>query len=43
MGYDFVDHHSHQMGTSVWDRVLRAAVAMPKIGEEGLGEFTKYM
>ena len=43
VGYDFVDHHSHQMGTSVWDKVLRAAVAMPKIGDEGLGEFTKYM
>lgn len=43
VGYDFVDSHSHQMGTSVWDRVLRAAVAMPKIGTEGLGEFTKYM
>ena len=43
VGYDFVDGHSHQVSTSVWDRVLRAAVAMPKIGEPGLGEFTKYM
>ena len=41
--YDFVDGHSHQVATSVWDRVLRAAVAMPKIGEKGLGEFTKCM
>eukprot|EP00960_Hanusia_phi_P052782 761654-Hanusia_phi.AAC.6 len=42
IGYDFVDHHSHSIGESIWDKVLRAAVSVPKIGEPGLGEFTQY-
>lgn len=43
IGNDFVEHHSHQMGRSVWDRVLRAVADMPKIGTPGLGQFTQYM
>jgi hypothetical protein len=31
------------VSTSVWDRVLRAAVSMDKLGKTGLGEFTQYM
>lgn len=42
LGNDYVEHHSHTIGSSVWDEVLRAAVAVDKIGTRGLGEFTVY-
>jgi len=42
VGNDYVEHHSHTIGSSVWDEVLRAAVSVDKIGKRGLGEFTVY-
>mmetsp|Transcript_19228 Transcript_19228/g.30039 ORF Transcript_19228/g.30039 Transcript_19228/m.30039 type:complete len:346 (+) Transcript_19228:235-1272(+) len=42
VGYDYVEHHSHTIGRSVWDKILRAAVATKKLGKPGLGDMTSY-